>query len=161
MRVNSLLTRTMRSSVVRIATASGACSNSSSPISALPGIRGDRARGSTGSSGWAGDSGVLDCDGFIGCPPIVIAAVKLRDRTEDTISFNRSRCIDLLGATSVCYRKLDSFPIAAVIHYKNRPADLAVVRKETTCLPERNGYLLPVSWIGTTPMCEKTKSSQR
>src|SRR5437879_1566845 len=91
MRVNSLLTRTMRSSVVRTATASGACSNSSFPISALPRIWGNPARGSTGSSGRAGVSGVLDCDVLIGCPPIVIAAVKLRGRTEDSMSFNRSR----------------------------------------------------------------------
>jgi hypothetical protein len=50
------------------------------------------------------------------------------------MSFNRSRCIDVIAATSVCYPNLGSFPIARAIHSKNRPAaDLAFVRKEDTC----------------------------
>jgi len=45
-----------------------------------------------------------------------------------------SRYVDVIAATSVCYRKFDSFPIASKIDCKNRPAaDLALVRKEDTC----------------------------
>jgi hypothetical protein len=58
---------------------------------------------------------------------MVIAALSLRLRKQlDHVS----RRIDVLAATSVCYRKLGAFPIASAIRYKNRSGvDLALVRR--------------------------------
>src|SRR6267154_1909859 len=96
-------------------------------------------------------------------PPLLIVAISSEGNAgENNASQQLSRCVDAIAAMLVY---CDSFSISRckdhpVVRYRpagGRPRS----PEEGTCLAERNGCLSPASWIGTTPMCEKTKSSRR